>query len=51
MTYRNFFGDGTLTGCSERIEALRPKSPPPKIRDRGRGRGGRGGRGGDRRGR
>ena len=52
MTYKNYFSDGILSGCSERIEALRPKSPPPKNRERGRGRGGRGGRGGvDRRGR
>ncbi|OQR77783.1 methyltransferase protein 14-like [Tropilaelaps mercedesae] len=33
-----------LTGCTERIEALRPKSPPPKTTlggsSRGRGRGG-----------
>ena len=34
---------GTTTGCTERIEMLRPKSPPPKMR--GGGRGGRGGRG------
>ena len=33
------------TGCTDRIESLRPKSPPPKVG--GRGRGGRGrGRGG-----
>ena len=43
MTYSSYFTDGQLTtGCSERIESLRPKSPPPKAgggRGRGRGRG------------
>ena len=50
--YSSYFGDGQLTtGCSERIENLRPKSPPPKSGGRGRGRGGPRGRGGvDRRG-
>merc|ERR1719209_47509 len=44
-SYKNqFMGyPGTTTGCTERIEMLRPKSPPPKMR--GGGRGGRGGRG------
>ena len=41
--YSSYFTDGQLTtGCSERIESLRPKSPPPKAggsRGRGRGRG------------
>ena len=38
------------TGCTDRIESLRPKSPPPKVGGRGRGgRGrGRGGRGDNR---
>ena len=42
----SYFSDGNLTtGCTDRIESLRPKSPPPKLG--GRGRGGRGrGRGG-----
>lgn len=41
--YSSFFNDGQMTtGCSERIESLRPKSPPPKAGGRGRGRGGRG---------
>lgn len=43
--YNGYFSGGTTTsGCTERIEALRPKSPPPKSRggySRGRGRGGR----------
>ena len=43
--YKSYFEKGTTTGCSERIENLRPKSPPPKSGGRGRGRG-RGGRGG-----
>ncbi|KAI2804349.1 N6-adenosine-methyltransferase subunit mettl14 [Blomia tropicalis] len=32
-TYSNYFNDqnGHLTGCIERIETLRPKSPPPKA--------------------
>lgn len=34
------FGDNTTTGCTERIEALRPKSPPTTVKViRGRGRG------------
>ena len=46
--YANYFNEGPTTGCTERIEALRPKSPPPKAggRGRGRGRGGMGMRGG-----
>lgn len=48
--YKTYFAEATTTGCSERIESLRPKSPPVKAGGRGRGRGGRG-RGGDRRGR
>lgn len=39
---------GDTTGCTEEIERLRPKSPPPKIQ--GEGRGGRGSRGGPGRG-
>jgi len=34
-TYANYFTktpNGHLTGCTDRIEALRPKSPPPKAR-------------------
>ncbi len=31
-TYASYFSQGSITtGCTERIEALRPKSPPPKI--------------------
>ena len=41
--YKSYFEKGTTTGCTERIENLRPKSPPPKAGGRGRGRGGRGG--------
>ncbi|KAE8741679.1 hypothetical protein FOCC_FOCC012800 [Frankliniella occidentalis] len=38
--YNSYFNSGQLTtGCTDRIEALRPKSPPPK------GKGGPGGRG------
>ncbi|KAK3911779.1 N6-adenosine-methyltransferase non-catalytic subunit [Frankliniella fusca] len=38
--YNSYFSSGQLTtGCTDRIEALRPKSPPPK------GKGGPGGRG------
>ena len=38
--YAGFFASGQVTtGCTERIEALRPKSPPPKVM------GGQGGRG------
>ncbi len=40
------YTEGMTTGCTERIEMLRPKSPPPKAGGgRGRGRGGGGGRG------
>ena len=35
--------NGLTTGCTDRIEQLRPKSPPPKSGARG-GRGGVGGR-------
>lgn len=34
-TYNAYFNKGPedfLTGCTERIEALRPKSPPPKSK-------------------
>ena len=45
--HKSYFEKGTITtGCSERIESLRPKSPPPKSGGRGRGRGGAGSRGG-----
>lgn len=38
--YQSYFTSNSLTtGCTERIEALRPKSPPPK------GKGNQGGRG------
>uniref|UniRef100_A0A8C4IWQ8 N(6)-adenosine-methyltransferase non-catalytic subunit METTL14 n=1 Tax=Dicentrarchus labrax TaxID=13489 RepID=A0A8C4IWQ8_DICLA len=56
-TYASHFSlpNSHLSGCTEEIERLRPKSPPPQLKsDRGRGapRGGRGGpnagRGGDR---
>uniref|UniRef100_A0A8D3DB21 N(6)-adenosine-methyltransferase non-catalytic subunit METTL14 n=1 Tax=Scophthalmus maximus TaxID=52904 RepID=A0A8D3DB21_SCOMX len=56
-TYSSHFAipDSILSGCTEEIERLRPKSPPAKLKsDRGGGatRGGRGGpnagRGGDR---
>lgn len=32
-TYHSYFdgSNGNLTGCTERIEILRPKSPPPKV--------------------
>ncbi|KAK2726365.1 N6-adenosine-methyltransferase non-catalytic subunit-like [Artemia franciscana] len=41
-TYSSYFANGqTTTGCTDRIEALRPKSPPPKNKtgapSRGRG--------------
>ncbi|RZF31844.1 hypothetical protein LSTR_LSTR016808 [Laodelphax striatellus] len=41
-TYASYFSPSTVTtGCTERIEALRPKSPPPKGKATGnRGRGG-----------
>lgn len=39
--YSSYFANGQITtGCTERIEALRPKSPPPKGKVAGRGRGG-----------
>lgn len=39
--YTSYFNNGQITtGCTERIEALRPKSPPPKGKSVGRGRGG-----------
>ncbi|XP_069700084.1 N6-adenosine-methyltransferase non-catalytic subunit [Periplaneta americana] len=41
--YASYFSNGqATTGCTERIEALRPKSPPPKGKGApgGRGRGG-----------
>lgn len=52
--HQSFFSDSLTTGCTDRIEQLRPKSPPPKSGARpGRGgggggkkRGGREGRGG-----
>ena len=28
--YAGYFSTGVTTGCTDRIEALRPKSPPPK---------------------
>ncbi|ODN06628.1 Methyltransferase-like protein 14 [Orchesella cincta] len=34
-TYASYFSQGSITtGCTERIEALRPKSPPPKPANR-----------------
>lgn len=50
-TYNSYFGKGSndyLTGCTERIEALRPKSPPPKVK--GGGGAGASSRGGSSRG-
>lgn len=39
--YASSFAENTTTGCTERIEALRPKSPPTNGKMmRGRGRGG-----------
>ncbi|RWS30624.1 Methyltransferase-like protein 14 [Leptotrombidium deliense] len=34
-TYNSYFDSpsGTVTGCTERIESLRPKSPPPKNKN------------------
>lgn len=32
-TYWSFFENNYLTGCTERIESLRPKSPPPKNKN------------------
>ncbi|CAG9564454.1 unnamed protein product [Danaus chrysippus] len=44
--YASYFTDGRdTTGCTERIEALRPKSPPNTSKTRPRGRGGFRGRG------
>ncbi|TDG44312.1 hypothetical protein AWZ03_009285 [Drosophila navojoa] len=37
--YQSYFADATATGCTSRIEMLRPKSPPPNSKVRGRGRG------------
>ncbi|CAL4061369.1 unnamed protein product, partial [Meganyctiphanes norvegica] len=38
--YAGYFNNGqTTTGCTERIEALRPKSPPPKDKNRSGSRG------------
>lgn len=42
--YANQFADDSTTGCTERIEQLRPKSPPAMSKGM-RGRGGMGGRG------
>ncbi|KAG8196766.1 hypothetical protein JTE90_014499 [Oedothorax gibbosus] len=45
-TYNSYFNKGPedfLTGCTERIEALRPKSPPPKSKGGGPGGNNRGG--------
>ena len=36
--HQGYLKEGLTTGCTDRIEQLRPKSPPPKP-----GRGGRGG--------
>ncbi|UYV61870.1 METTL14 [Cordylochernes scorpioides] len=50
-TYSGYFNKTPtdyLTGSTDRIEALRPKSPPPTGRNSGGGRGFRGGRGGHR---
>ena len=50
-TYASFFSSGPeahLTGCTEEVERLRPKSPTPKSKQSGgndRGRGGGRGRG------
>lgn len=47
--YPTFFTESTTTGCTERIEALRPKSPTNNGKGStrgGRGRGGGGGGGG-----
>ena len=52
QTYKSYFNkapDGHITGCSEEIERLRPKSPPPKNKDgKSDGKGGRGRGGGNR---
>jgi len=49
--HQGYFSSGLTTGCTERIEQLRPKSPPPKAggrggRSGGKRRGGSGGGGG-----
>ena len=52
-TYNSYFNktpEGYLTGCSDEIERLRPKSPPPKMKDGGKGGRGGGPRGGGPRG-
>ncbi|XP_064473231.1 N6-adenosine-methyltransferase non-catalytic subunit-like [Ornithodoros turicata] len=41
-SYFNKAANDYLTGCTERIEALRPKSPPPKGKSGGGNRRGRG---------
>lgn len=41
--YPSFFTDSTTTGCTERIEALRPKSPTNNGKGSSRGGRGRGG--------
>ena len=41
--HKSYFEKGLTTGCSERIENLRPKSPPAKSGNRGKGQRGRGG--------
>nr|CAG4642554.1 EOG090X07CF [Evadne anonyx] len=43
--YCGYFANGNVTGCTERIEALRPKSPPPKS-NKGSSGGANRGRGG-----
>ncbi len=48
--YFNSDPEAYLTGCTEEIERLRPKSPPPKMLGEGGSRGGRGQRGGNPRG-
>ncbi|XP_071952201.1 N(6)-adenosine-methyltransferase non-catalytic subunit METTL14-like [Antedon mediterranea] len=48
-TYRNYFTETIVTGCTDEIERLRPKSPPPKNKgQRGGGPRGGGNRGGPR---
>lgn len=44
--YASLFAESTTTGCTDRIEALRPKSPTNNGKGASRGRGGRGGGGG-----
>ena len=50
--YNGYFNkepNGHMTGCSEEINRLRPKSPPPKVKGGPNQQGGRGGpRGGNR---